>query len=321
VRGAARGRQLGPVLLAALGLGVPLVWAEGDVLARVGSLVVDGARFRARLATLPGELWGELGATWPERRRRVLDLLIDEALLATAAEREPALPSGRDLALARALRLELATEVPAPSAAELEAWAARSPDEPSAPRALELFRILVHTDDEARALIRELGAVDRRSRFGQLARERSIDESTKERSGYLGWVAADGQTDVPELRVAPELFLAAESAADGALLGEPVRELDAFAVVWRRASRPARASDTVEVARERGARWADEQRAGAERRLLETLRSERLREHHPERLSGFEPSFVELPRRAPAAPDAVIRWPWLQPVPTDRGLR
>lgn len=318
---AARRRALVLAVLAAAGLGAPLAAGDVDVIARVGRLVVDRARLQARLATLSVERWPELGATWPERRRRVLDLLIDEALFGVAAEQGPALPPARDIALAQALRAQLGSEASAPSAARLEALAAQSPEEPISPRAVELSRILVRTEAEARALIAELSTAER-ARFGQLARETSIDESTSKRGGYLGWVAADGQTDVPELRVAPELFRAAESGADGELLREPVREADGFAVVWRRASRPERAPVPAEQERDRAARWADEHQAHAERALLEALRQRELHEFHPERLAGFEPVFAEPVRRAPAPAFASERAaPMLEPVPTDRGLR
>jgi hypothetical protein len=310
--------------VAALGLGGALAGADVDVVARVGSLVVDRARLQARLATVPGERWPELGSAWPERRRRVLDLLIDETLFGVAAEQEPALPRARDVALARALRVELRSERSAPSTAELEAFAARSPDEAALPRAVELSRILVRTEAEARALISELSGVDR-ARFGQRARETSIDESTSMRGGYLGWVAADGQTDVPELRVAPELFRAAEGTADGELLREPVREAQGFAVVWRRASRAERAPVPAELQRDRVARWADERQGEAERALIETLRQQALTDFHPDRLAGLEPAFPEPARRAPprsTAPSGPERGqPRLEPVPTDRGLR
>ena len=310
-------------LVAVLGLGGSLAGADVDVIARVGRHAIDRARLQGRLATLSRERWPELGATWPERRRRVLDLLIDEALFGVAAEQRPALPPGRDLALAQALRAQLRSEASAPGAAELEAFAARGPDDASSPRALELSRILVRTEAEARALIAELSTAER-ARFGQLARESSIDDSTSKRGGYLGWVAADGQTDVPELRVAPELFRAAESAADGELLGEPVREAQGFAVVWRRASRPERASTPAERQRDLAARWAAEHHASAERALLEALRQRELHEFHPDRLAGVEPVFRELARPAATAakPPAPVRpQPRLDPVPTDRGLR
>jgi len=317
---ATRRRPFALVGLAALGLGARLAWADADVIARVGHLVVERARLQARFATLSPERWPELGATWPERRRRVLDLLIDEALFGIAAEQGGALPAARDVALAQALRAQLRSERGAPSAAELEAFAAQSPDEAGLPRAVELSRILVRTEAEARALLSELATAER-ARFGQRARETSIDESTSKRGGYLGWVAADGQTDVPELRVAPELFRAAEGAADGELLREPVREGQGFAVVWRRASRPERAPAPAESQRDRAARWTEERQASAERTLLEALRQTGLREFHPDRLAGFEPVFPEPARRVPAPSAAPSGRPWLEPVPTDRGLR
>jgi len=302
-------------------LGAQLALADGDLLARVGEVAVDHSLFLARAALVPPWGWAELGASWSERRRRLLDVLVDEVLFGVAAEQRSELPSARDVALARALRAELRHESGlAASRAELQAFAAGASAAPNEARALELYRILVRTEGEARALIAEL-ATPNLTRFGQLARRASIDGATSMRSGYLGWVAADGQTDVPELRVAPELFRAAETAADGTLLGQPVREGDAFALVWRRASRPARAAATAPLEQRRTAQLAEERRAETERALLEALRREHLTDHHPERLAGFEPAFSESGHRTPtrAAPDLVA--PWLTPVPTDRGLR
>lgn len=319
-------------LAACAALGAPLALAADEVLARVGDRVLDGARFQARAATLPAARWPQLGASWPERRRRLLDVLIDELLLSVADEQRPALPSARDSALARALRAELSVEpvaVPsagapaapsAPSAPSAPAAPSASADEAGQPRALELFRILVHTDAEARVLRQQL-AEPSVARFGQLARSASIDGATSMRAGYLGWVADDGQTDVPELRVAPELFRAAEAAADGELLREPVREGEAFAVVWRRASRPGRTPSDAEREQGRAARLAEEALAAAERALLDGLRRDRLDDYHPERLADFEPSFPEQGRRAPAPSPPALVAPWLTPVPTDRGLR
>jgi hypothetical protein len=302
-----------------------LAVADSAVLARIGPLAIDAATFRERASRVARLEWPELGATWLEQRRRFLDdVLIPEALLALAAEREqPGLPRARDLALAGTLTAALAAEASraVPSDADVLAYYTRHQSELSTPRTLTLWRILLPSEADARAVITELAAPTSAA-FSRLARERSIDHATHMRAGNLGQVAADGQTRVPELRVSPALFAAADRVADGELVSEPVREGDAFAVVWRRASQPGRSSSPADAAPLIAARLA-EQRAAAERgALLDRLRQAHLGEYHPERVSAFEPRFPEpgvpLGRRDAAPPSAPPR---LLPELTDRGLR
>jgi peptidyl-prolyl cis-trans isomerase C len=302
-----------------------LAAADAAPLARVGTFAIDAASFRERAARVARLEWPALGATWPERRRRFLDdVLIPEALVALAAAREPpGLPPARDLALARALAATIVDEASRVVASEEEvlAYSARYPGQLGAPRALTLWRILLTTEADARAVIAQL-APPTLAAFSRLARERSIDRATHMRAGNLGQVGADGQTRVPELRVAPALFEAADRVRDGELVPEPVREGDAFAVVWRRASHAARAPAGVDVARLIQARLAEERAASVRRELLESLRRAHLRDYHPERAAAYEPRFDEpgVPPRRIGTVDGAPR-PRLLPELTDRGLR
>lgn len=300
--------------------------ADTAPIAEVGPVAIDADRFRQRAALVSALEWPELGATWPAQRRRFLeDVLIAEALLTLAAERErPALPPARDRALARTLTAALDAEAAgvAPDEAELRAYYARHASEFVAPRALALWRILLASEAEARAVIAEL-RVPTPAAFSRLARERSTDHATHMRAGNLGQVSADGQTEMPELRVATALFEAADRVRDGELVPEPVREGDAFAVVWRRASRPARAESLAAATPFITRRLMDERAAAAQRELLERLRREHLAAYHPERVAAYEPSFPESggPLRRPGAATregAPVR---LVPQPTERGLR
>jgi peptidyl-prolyl cis-trans isomerase C len=142
------------------------------------------------------------------------------------------------------------------------------------------------------------------------------------RAGNLGRVAADGQTHMPELRVLPALFAAADRVQDGELVGAPVPEGDGFAVVWRRASHPARESSPADVATTIAARLSEQRSAAARAELIATLRREHLTEHQPERVASFEPRFPEpgalRPRQSGELPSRPVR---LLPELTDRGLR
>lgn len=321
--GAARGR-LGACLLAALAASAGgLALAGGPPLATVGPIGIDAAGFRQRAARVPELDWPELGAAWPERRRRFLDALIAEALLSLAAERAPAAATpARDRALARSLDAAIVQEAwqLAPSAADVRAYRERHQREFESPRALALWRILLASEADARAVIAQL-STPTPDAFSRVARERSLDRATHMRAGNLGLVAADGQTAVPELRVSPALFAAAERVRDGELVPEPVPEGEHFAVVWRRSTHAASALPEAEVTATIAARLAEARASTARRRLLEALRRDHLGEYHPEAAGAYEPSFPEARRprirfeTPPAAP------PRSRPEPTDRGLR
>jgi hypothetical protein len=105
------------------------------------------------------------------------------------------------------------------------------------PERLRLFRILVASREQALALITELGK-KAPADFRAAARTSSLDKASHERGGDLGFVAADGTTDVPGVSADPALFVAARAVADGAFVPEPVAEGARFAVVWRRGSLP-----------------------------------------------------------------------------------
>lgn len=322
-RVALRGLALGALLGASLGGSAAL--AGGQVLARVGAIAIDVPAFQRRAALVSALDWPALGSSWPERRRRLLeDVLIADALLAQSAARAaPGLLTARDRALALALEVELQRQTAAPaSAAELEAYVSRHRRELTIPRALSLWRILVGSEAEARALITTLTPPNE-AVFSRLARDVSIDRATHMRAGNLGRVFADGDTAVPELRVSPGLFAAAERVRDGELVPEPVAEGAAFAVLWRRSSHPERSLPASEVRRRVDARVADERRARLGDELLAGLRRAHLADHHPERLAAYAPSFAEPPSPPPRPvlaeqPSGPVR---LAPEPTDRGLR
>ena len=303
----------------------PLAAADTDTLARVGAFSIDAATFQRRAALVAAREWPELGNSWPEQRRRFLDgVLIAEGLLGAAAEQAaPALQGARDRALARALAAELAAEVSRvePSEADTAAYRERYRAELATPRTLGLWRILLDSEADARAVIAQLSPLTEAA-WSRLARERSTDRATNMRAGNLGRVAADGQTHMPELRVSPALFAAAEQVRDGELVGAPVREGDAFAVVWRRASHAAREASPGAVAAGAAARLAEERFAAARAQLLDRLRRDHLAGYRPELAASFEPRFAEpgsmLPRLGAELEVRPVR---LRPELTDRGLR
>jgi hypothetical protein len=313
-------------LILGTALCLSLASAGTSSVASVGPLHIDSETFTRRASRLAPFQWASFGATWPERRRRFLDeLLIPEALLEVEAGRLPRrLVSARDTALSEALLALLRADVTRSpvSAEEVAGYRALHQRHYETPRSLLLWRILVRTEAEARALIQQL-AEPKDAEWSQLARERSLDVATHMRAGSLGYVAASGQSHFPEVRVAPALFAAADHVPDGALVPEPVIENDGFAVVWRRASRAAEVPPLSDITPEIQARILEQRHAAAYTDLIERLRREHLTLHQPELLAGFAPEHTEPPTRTNEGPlvPAPTRPVRLLPQPTDRGLR
>ncbi len=315
-----RGLQLSLLLLAPLGR------ADTALLASVGGVDIDVPFFTRRASLVAPFQWAQLGDHWPERRRRFLEeVLIPEALLSLAAEHTlSGVPAAADLALTEALYADLQAQVAAEklSPDSVAEFYAQNQAHYATPRTLYLWRILVRTEPEARALLEKLGAPTD-AMWSQLARDSSIDEATNMRAGSLGYVASDGQTHMPEVRVSPLLFAAADAVKDGQLVPQPIAEGRGFAVIWRRASRPAMLRSLADVAQGISMRLLDQRLASESSALIERLRSAHLRDHQPERAASYEPVVTDPPRRrlprvaAPLEPKPVK----LIPEPTDRGLR
>jgi peptidyl-prolyl cis-trans isomerase C len=305
----------------------PPLLADGAFgVATVGGRTIDASQFEQRARLVAPDQWTAWGTTWEARRRRFLDdVLVAEALLEIDAAAAPTIKGVRDSALARTLLAQLESEVSKgpPARAEIEAYYAQHRREFETPAAIHIWRILVREEKEAREIIAQLSAPSVAD-FSRLARDRSLDDATLMRAGNLGFVAADGQTEMPELRVATPLFEAASKVRDGEIVKEPVAESGKFAVVWRRSSRPAQRESLPEVSHIIEQRLFDAALAASWRELVERLRREGLRDHHPELLASFEPQLTEPP--APSvSPGARLTPPprdvRLRPEPGDYGLR
>lgn len=159
-------------------------------------------------------------------------------------------------------RLVESVEVAARASARAEVpdYLAQHGAEFEKPERLRLFRILLASSEEAIELQKQLGPSADLALFRKFARAHSLDKTTHERGGDLGFIAPDGRSDVEDKQVDPALYRAAQAVPDGAFVPEPVAEArpegPAFAIVWRRGSLPAQKPSPEEA------------RALAEERLL-----------------------------------------------------
>jgi hypothetical protein len=101
---------------------------------------------------------------------------------------------------------------------------------------LRLFRLLAADRPTAEKLLQQAKQFQDLTKWRALVREHSKDQATRLRAGDLGFVHPDGNTDVPRVRVGPELFAAAALVSDGQFVDTPIAEGRYFAVIWRRGS-------------------------------------------------------------------------------------
>ncbi len=236
------------VVAASLALGPPRAGAAGEdttAVVTVGSLTVTVADLEQRLARIPQAQLATFGKTPEEIKKAFVERVVVPDLLCAeeAGAKKLAQTDQRTADSVReALRVAIENEIKAqlastpPSDTEVKAYYDANRSRFAAPVRIQIWRILLDREDDAKQLLAELKPGDAAARFGQLARERSVDEATKLRDGNLGFVRPDGQTNVPTVRVDPALFAAAEKVKDGEMVPQPVKEGERFAVVWRRGS-------------------------------------------------------------------------------------
>jgi len=293
--------------------------------AHVGKAELRASAVEARLRSMPAFQRKAVGAD--VRRHVVEDVMVRDLLLAEEAarrglEKKPGVRHRIDDALRRTLAAELGREIEAAGvpAADIERYYRAHVAEYQRPERIRLFRILVADEALARKIIGEVRGKDGLERWNRLARDHSLDASTKLRGGLLGFVGPNGHTSVPQLEVDPALHAAASKLKDGEVVPQPVKEGARFAVVWRRGTLPA-VNRTLEDER-------DGIRKVLVRERLDARLAELVRELEKKHVRDVDPSpleKLELPP-APGASSAPRNPHGVAPVdpvprPTDHGLR
>ena len=226
------------------------------VVATVGTRRITGGEFEDRLATVPRfqlELFGD--STAAIRRTFLERVLIEEALIEQyAAAREMHKSAEIALRLRRVASNSLmrryeqqATPPAAFSGADVQRYYDEHRERFEQPLRIQLWRILVATEVEARDVLAEARKVGTPAKFTELARDKSLDKASSLRGGNLGFLSETGAAQEPTVRVDAGLFLAATKVADGEFVPEPVREGDAYAVIWRRGSTASKKQPLAEV--------------------------------------------------------------------------
>ncbi|MFZ5895948.1 MAG: peptidylprolyl isomerase [Myxococcota bacterium] len=306
---------------------------DKTVVVRVQDLTATVADVTRRLSALSPIQLATFGAQAEIPRKFIESQLVPELASELEAKRRGIEKSAayRDRervalrqALEAALKAEALTAKPI-AADEIKAYYEANKARYEQPLGLRLWRILVDDEASAKRIIEQVHGAGSPSKWSELARDNSVDKATNLRQGDLGFVHADGATDVPRVRVDAALFQAAKAVKDGEVVPQPVREGAKFAVVWRRGSRPER-SRTLEQEQDGIRSLLERQRAEDKRaELTKELRSKALKEEHPEVLEQIPESMFQSklarPRPMLAAPKGVSGPGFKAPERTPQGLR
>lgn len=319
--------RFGTGLLVACALLAPGPARSADeVVLRVGSRTLTRNELQTRLSRFGAAGFMALGGSPRERLHTYLqhyvvpELLLDEAAHSAKLEQDAELRPLRDQLLAATLERRIAQDVDAEIDDEqVTAYFEQHRSEFEQPAALLIWRILVDSRERALEIAKQAEGAGGPVRWRELCREHSLDEATKLRGGTLGFVRADGSTDVPQLRVDPALFQAASAVADGALVSTPVPQGAHFAVVWRRGHRDATVAQLSEFAASIRAALVREGTRDRLTQLLQQLRTSSVNDRAPqwiERVRYELPAFT--PTDAFPLPSAASAH---APNPGERGLR
>lgn len=305
-------RWLNPVVALAVALGTSSVLAQdaNAVVVRVGESSLTAADVARRFATLSPAEREALGATPAEALHNFVDhSLVPELFGALEAkarglDKGPRFADREREALRAALEADLRSKTLAEKPVteeEIKAYFESNETRFKQPLRIRLWRILVNDAATAKTVLEQAKAAASPAKWSELTRDKSVDKATALRQGDLGFVQADGVTDVPRVRVDPALFRAAQSLKDGEFVPQPVPEGGKFAIVWRRGSLPAK-SRTLEQERDSIRGLLERRRVDdARKELLASLHTQFVHDEKPDTLSELPEGYFanKLPRPRP----------------------
>jgi hypothetical protein len=158
-------------------------------------------------------------------KKRVLEMVVDRTLLSQAAQKTDIAQSAEYKKQLEALKSGLLLDIwmkqmmanieKGLTKEKLEAYFKENEKNYETPKQLKARHILVKTEDEAKALVKELNdAKDKKAKFIELAKSKSTGPSGIN-GGDLGWFALD--------RMVPEFSVAADKLAKGEFTATPVK--------------------------------------------------------------------------------------------------
>lgn len=293
---------------------------RAKVAVRVGSRSMTVGELEDRLAGIPPLQQATLGATRSEIVHAYVDqVVVRELLLAEGADKEglsKKAPTSFQLKRALSTATLRAAHAPIPSAnaipmADVQKYYDDNRSRFDAPERINIWRILCKTQDEAQKVLDDAKRTPTIAKYNDLAREHSLDKATNMRGGNLGFVGPDGTSNEAGLKVDPALVRAVVPLKDGEFAPQPVKEGDAFAVLWRRATVPPSKRTVEEAAAQIRSTLYRERIEGIEKKLIDDLRAKKVSNVDASKLGMIVlPAFdagVNLPRTVPSAGSSAPR--------------
>jgi hypothetical protein len=279
---------------------------QSAVLVTVGNATMTEAAVSRRIAALPAYQLAKYGKTPSEQKKGfveqvlVPEMLYGEDAFARKLDQSPALKDKlrealRD-AMDRGVRAEILAKQPI-TPEEIKQYFDENRARFETPKRLRLWRIQVADEATAKEIIAQSKGTDGPKKWSDLAREKSLDKPTAQRGGELGFVRADGTTDVPRVQVDPAVFAAADKVTDGTIVPQPLKEGDRYSVIWRRGSVEATKrsieEETPSIRQILERRRVDK----ARQELMTDLKAKSVADQHPELLANIDPASFAPPKR------------------------
>ena len=189
----------------------------------------------------------------PEMQQKVLDMVVDRKLLTQYATTQKIEESADYKEKLEMLKKELALNLWIEGEAEkieagvkdadLKAEYEKNKDHYKVPAQLKASHILVEKEEEAKAIIADLGkAKDVAAEFSKLATEKSLDPGSGKEGGGLGWF--------PLNRMVPEFSAAADKLKKGAFTQAPVKTQFGYHIIYLEDRKPESLKKFYEVKEE-----------------------------------------------------------------------
>jgi peptidyl-prolyl cis-trans isomerase C len=260
------------------------------IVARIGPVrAIHASELEASLRALPPFQRTAFGST-PDvvRRHFLMEILVPQALLALGGDsrqlaNQPRVAYEIERARSSATLRVVRERIGAAAAISMQDVLKYYEDNRTrydTPERYHLWRILCPTPETALFVLEQIKRDPTPAKFGELARDHSLDKATSLRDGNLGFLTADGSSNEPGLRVDPAIVHAAQGVRDGEIVPTTVAEGPYFSVVWRRGTIAGNKRKVDAVAAQiRDALWKSRVKEATDA-LLVALRAAKLRDYN-----------------------------------------
>lgn len=260
---------------------------RAKVALRVGDVAVTVGEIEARLAEIPPIQRATFGSSSAEITKKFVEtVLVRELLLGQGAQKRElasqlptsqAVLRARSSATLRALRRQLPSPMSIPDE-DVKRYYDENRSRFDSPERVQVWRILVKTEADAERILGVMKQEASIGKWNEIARAESLDKATSMRGGNLGFLSPDGTSNEAGVTVDAKIVASAKTVKDGELVGRPVKEGEAYAVVWRRGTVPATKRSLEDASAQIRATLFRERSEAAEKKLMDELRARKVRD-------------------------------------------